>query len=708
MSLPEILSLLDQGHRAVALLGCPGSYLALLLARLGRAGRFPSPLVVVTPDEERAQDLARDLSFFLAGAGAAVAGPSDEPLDLPRVMHLPPIETSPYAEISFDRVAMMQRMTTLFRLSQGYVGELLVASASSLRRRVVPRRGFVELCDLWVAEEELERDGAVARLLACGFTRAAVVEDPGTFAVRGGLLDLFPPLGRYPVRIEFVGDLVESIRLFDPTTQRTLRPVREVLIHPVRETVVTAGTDLRARVLQAADEASHPSRSTRALLEELETGREFFGIEALTPAFHERRDPLSSYRPAEALYAVVDPEAAERQLVDEDRQSEEAYRSRLGEARLTFPPAAFFAGAGELWRELATHARLEVPIGERPGTPAVRYALETNHDLVAELTRARSERSEETVRVLAARLRRWGEEGRPVIVAAGGPAQVDRLEALLKGHTLRPTVLRDLAADELLAADPPSGALQLRQGELGAGFRVPGGLVVLVEEEIFGPKARRRPPRRFAGRGVGDLRELRDGDFVVHVQHGVGAYHGLVKLEIRGVPADFLLLEYAGGDRLYLPVYRMDQVQKFAAGDGVEPKIDRLGGVTWEKKKGKVKGEVRKLAEELLQLYAQRAALQGHALPPGGELYAEFEATFPFTETPDQAEAVQQTLRDLQSPRPMDRLVSATSASARPRSRCGRRSWRRWAASRWRCSRRRRCSSSSTAARSPTACAPTR
>jgi transcription-repair coupling factor (superfamily II helicase) len=658
MSLQAILSLLGEGHRAVALHGCPGSFLALLLARLSHADRFPSPLIVITPDEERAQDLTRDLSFFLGRGGSPAGEPVDDLLDLPRVMHLPQIETSPYAEISFDRVAMMQRMTTLFRLSQGYAGELLVASASSLRRRVVPRSGFVELCDLWVVEEELERDAAVARLLASGFNRAAVVEDPGTFAVRGGLLDLFPPLGRYPMRIEFFGDLVESIRLFDPTTQRTLRPVREVMIHPVRETVVTGGSDLRARVLQAADEASHPSRSTRALLDELETGREFFGIEALTPAFHERLDPLASYLPADALYVVVDPEAMERQLADEDRQSEDGYRSRLAEGRLTFSPAAFFVGAEELGRELAAHVRLEVPIGERPDAAAVRCALETNHDLVAELTRARSDRSEETVRVLAARLRRWGEEGRAVVVAAGGVSQVDRLEALLKGHTLRPAVVRELgAADELLAADPPPGTLQLRPGDLGEGFRVPGGLVVLVEEEIFGPKARRRPQRRFAGAGVGDLRELRDGDFVVHVQHGVGAYHGLVKLEIRGVPADFLLLEYAGGDRLYLPVYRMDQVQKFSAGDGVEPKLDRLGGVTWEKKKGKVKGEVRKLAEELLQLYAQRAALQGYALPPGGELYAEFEATFPFTETPDQAEAVQQTLRDLQSPRPMDRLV---------------------------------------------------
>jgi transcription-repair coupling factor (superfamily II helicase) len=654
MTARAILSHFERGERIIALHGATGSFLALVLAELARCGAFPRPLLVLTPDEDRAQELARDLGFFLGGErpGQAAFAPESS------VQHLPWIETSPYAEISFDRAAMMQRMGVLFRLSQGDPGEVLVASTAAMRRRVMPRRAFADRCDLVQAEEELDRDEAVRRLLACGFLRTQVVEDPGTFSVRGGILDLFPPLSRYPVRLEFYGDLVESIRLFDPASQRTLRAIDEVTIHPVRETVPTSAEGLaavRRRLLQAADEVNHPSHRTRALLEEVESGREFFGIEALTPAFHDGLEPLAAYLPEGGLWVMVDPEAIEQVLDAEEAAAESGWRARRGEGRLTFPPQAFFVLRPELQSQAGRRRQLQVRVTEAAGLTAVRCAVEDNADVAAELKRARAEREGEILKALVRRVRGWQAEGRPVLIAAGGPGHLDRLDALLRGHGLEPQVLREGEAD-LLASLPAAGQLQMRGGSLSAGFRLPGGLVVLVEQEIFGPKAPKRPPARPLV-GVADLRELRDGDAVVHATHGVGIYRGLVQLDIQGVPTDFLSLEYQGGDRLYLPVYRMNQVQKFSAGDGVQPRLDRLGGVTWARKKGKVRSEVRQLAEELLQLYAQRAALQGHAFPAGDSLYAEFEATFPFEETPDQLRAVEEVLADLTAPRPTDRLI---------------------------------------------------
>ncbi len=643
----EILEHLTRGERVVGLHGASASYLALVVARLSAAGVAPAvaPLVVVTAEEEAARRIAGDLAFFL-GQGGEGAGP---------VLHLAPIETSPYAEISFDRTAMMQRMGALQRLVQGPPAAVLCVSAPSLRRKTLPPGELTALSDLLCAEEEADRDETVRRLLACGFTRAQVVEDPGTFAVRGGILDLFPPLYRYPVRVEFFGDLCESIRLFDPGSQRTLRKIEEVVFHPIRETVVT-GKDgaarLRARILELADAASHPSNRTRALLEELESGREFFGIEALTPAFHEALAPISAYLPAGALHVVCDPEAVAHALAEEDASAEAAYRSRVAEGRLGFPPAAFFADAAAIARTLEAAPRVELRLTEGEG-PAVRCALEESRDLGAELQRARAERGEEILRPLVRRLRAWREEARPVVIATGGVAQLERLAALLKGHGLETRQEREPGA----LGELPPGEILLRTGELSAGFRVPDGLVLLGEEEIFGPKAPPRRARRSLAEGLSDLRELREGDHVVHVIHGVGRYLGLHKLEIRGVTADFLLLEYEGGDRLYLPVYRMHQVHRFSAAEGVEPKLDRMGGVTWAKKQGKVREEVRKLAEELLQLYAQRAALAGHAFPRPDALYSEFEATFPFSETADQLRAVEEVLEDLAAPRPMDRLI---------------------------------------------------
>jgi transcription-repair coupling factor (superfamily II helicase) len=641
-----LLQELQRNRRAVVR-GCPDSYLALILSRI--TGSFPLPLVVVAPDEDRARAMAQDLDFFVHNAGQAGPPPVDSTMQLAAVMHLPAVETSPYAEISPDRVAVMQRLGVLFRLSQGYAGPVLVTSAAALRRRVIPARALACLTDLVAVEEEVDRDSLVLRLVRCGFNRVQVVEDPGTFAVRGGILDLYPPLFSFPVRLEFFGDLVESIRLFDPGSQRTLRSVEEVPFHPVRETILTEGAELKARILQAADQAKHPSSRTRLLLEELESGREFFGVEALAPAFHKELVPLTDYLPRDCLWVVLDPEGVVTALEQEDLRSEAGHRSRLAEGRLTFEPRDFFVTAGELDEMLQGQRRIEAGLVVADGDGADHgVRIRDNADIVAELQQARSERGEAILRALVARLRQWQEEGRRVLIAAGSQAQADRLGALLKGYGVAWT-------EETEGGDDAQVTLSPRR--LGRGFRDPGGEVVLTEEEIFGPKARRRPVRRFSGAGIGDLGQLEEGDPTVHAEHGVGLYRGLKKLEIGGVPADFLLLEYAGADRLYLPIYRMDLVQKYVGADGAAPRLDKLGGITWAKKKGKVKADVRKMAEELLQIYAQRAALEGHAYPAPDAVFGEFEATFPFTETADQGRAVEEVLDDLTTGRPMDRLV---------------------------------------------------
>ncbi len=651
----QILKLLDGGQRRVKLQGCSGSYLALTLARLANLRcSGESPLVVITADEERARELARDLTFFLGG------GEDHPAMALGQVMHLPHVETSPYTEISFDRSGMMQRMGVLFRISQGYGGKVLVTSAASARCRVIPALALADLCDLIGEEEELDRDDLVARLLSCGFNRAQVVEDPGTFSVRGGIVDLFPPLNRYPARLEFFGDWVESIRLFDPASQRTLRAVEEVFIYPVRETIPSGEVDLRQTILDMADAVNHPSRRTRHLLEELGGGREFFGIEALTPAFHEELGSLAGYLPDDGVWAVVQPEEVRQTLADEDARAAEAHAARMEQGRICFPPASFYLDADELTGQVAAHRVVQV--SPLPGAAAdedrsvTATMTDTNH-IAAEVTRARSAKGEAILGALAKRLRAWQEEQRPVVLVAGGPGHAERLDSLLRGYNVVTELEPTLGAPCLLDGTPEDARVRVRAGHLGRGFHLPGSLTVLSEAEIFGPKVRKHRPRAFAGPGLGDLRDLREGDCVVHADHGVARYHGLVKLDLRGVPADFLNLEFAGKDKLYLPVYRMNQVQKYVGAEGKEPRLDRLGGSTWIKKKKKVKVEVRKLAEELLQLYAQRAALSGHAYPSGDTMFTEFEATFPFTETPDQEQAIADVLGDMTSPRPMDRLV---------------------------------------------------
>jgi transcription-repair coupling factor (superfamily II helicase) len=674
----------------VRLYDCEGALQALVVARLAaHQPAFQRPLVVVTPDEAAATALARDLRTFLPesrhrgaepaspGRGAGGSEPSHgsdeyDPLGHPRILELPAFETSPYSDVAADRRAVARKLATLFRLSQGLVPDVLVVSAPALQRKVIPRAAFADLVDVVMAKQSIDRDRTIDLLVRGGYTRMPVVEDPGTFAVRGGVIDVFVPLYRFPLRIELFGDEVESLRFFDPETQRTMRAVDEAYLHPVRETVLTRGARLRERLLEASDHASHPSSKTRAILDQLDKGEDFFGVEALTPAFHERLASIAEYLPDGATLFLDDPEAILQRVDDDLDEAATSYQARVEEHRLAFPASDFYLSVDDVRRLFDGRRRIEahrLEIAEARPAPAVRLRAETNRDLVVELERARGEKHEELLRPLIRRLAAYRDEGTRVVLYASSLAHAERLESLLKGYQVIPIVHRSGTIDDLLDARAQRTSVEIALGPLHRGFHLPlDHVAVIAEAEIFGDKAVRRAPRRQKGKGFPQdgLKHLEPGAYVVHQLHGVGVYKGLTKLPLRtslgakrDVAVDFLHLEYEGG-ALYLPVWRLNEIQAYSGAEGISPKIDKLGGVTWEKTRGKVSKEIRQLAEELLQLYAQRRSLPGHSLaltPNMEQLFREFEATFPFEETPDQQRAIDDVLADLDKPHPMDRLV---------------------------------------------------
>jgi transcription-repair coupling factor (superfamily II helicase) len=644
--------------------GAQGGFQAFVVARLATALEAGQrPLVVITPDEVRAAALVRDLRFFLHAHSTP-----DDPIGSPRVLHLPQLETAPWADVSPDRRAILHRMATLFRLSQGLAGDVLVAAAGAFARKVVPRAAYADLVDVLQANQEIDRDATVRMLQHGGYTRAPVVEDPGTYAVRGGVVDVFVPLYRFPLRVELLGDLVESIRFFDPETQRTMRAVEEVYLHPVRETVTTRGHQLRDRLLHAGDLSSHPSSKTRLILDQIEKGEDFFGVEALTPAFHSHLGSITEYLPADARFFIDDPEACIEALEEDFDNGEEAYQARLEEHRLAFPPGDFFLDGKELRATLERARRVESHVLEiaGPTTPTVRFRVDDNRDLKLELERARADKHEELLRPLASRLRDFRDQGTRALIAVPNLQHAERLEQLLKGYQIIPLLHRAPVEPNLLDPAAQRVNVEIILGQIGRGFTLPLDAVSLIAEaEIFGEKAARRSPKKAKGALKQDgLKNLEPGAFVVHTLHGVGVYKGLTKLPLRAGPnrevaVDFLHLDYDGG-ALYLPVWRLNEVQAYAGAEGLKPKLDKLGGQTWEKTRSKVSKEIRQLAEELLQLYAQRKSLPGHSLalaPQMEQMFREFEATFPFEETPDQQRAIDEVLGDLDQTRPMDRLV---------------------------------------------------
>jgi transcription-repair coupling factor (superfamily II helicase) len=645
--------------RAVELYGASGSLGAALAANLVNH----STLLYVVPDEETAEARAHDLGFFLP-----VPPATDDPLAPPTVLELPAPDSSPYAEMQPDRRTTLRRMAALFRLSQGFAPRVLVASAASLFRRVLPRAPFDALCQVITSKTTLDREATIAALVRAGFSRAPVVEDAGTFAVRGAVIDLFPPVYRHPVRIELFGDEIESIRLYDAATQRTLRPLDAVHLHPVRETIQTAGAEPRSKILAAADAAVYPSSKTRRLLEQVEEGELFFGIEALAPAFHAQMVPLFDYLPADALCVVEDPEAVVEEARRQESRLRELAAGRHAEHRLALPAHEFVLGEEEAASALGERHRLEIrPVeiarfNEAPdAAPRVRVESSPHTSLRGELREARAHLGEQRDEIdvgkpLRDRLRDWLDRGNRIRIVAPSRTHADRLAALLRALGLATSVLGHGEVSELFASTS-GGPLAVVVGPLRRGFALPADrLIVVAEEEIFGARASREARPASKAGGLGDLGEIAEGDVIVHDEHGIGRYRGLKKLTVRGVPQDFLQLEYDGG-AIYLPVYRIGLVNRYAGGETDAVRLDKLGARTWQEKRRRVSAEARKIAEELMQLYAQRAALAGHAFPPPDAVFRAFEETFPFDETPDQEKAIETVLADMQNGVPMDRLI---------------------------------------------------
>jgi transcription-repair coupling factor (superfamily II helicase) len=662
-------ALQDEGTRVIEVVGATGALGAALAARLA-SGKTPRPVLFLVPDEDEAEARLADLGFFLPERNAG-----DDPTASAAAEQLPAEGGSPYAEMQPDRRVLMARMALLFQLARRRGPAVVVASGSAFFRRVIPREHFESLCFSVEAGTTIERERFIEGLVRAGFQRVQVVEDPGTFAVRGAVVDLFPPVYRHPLRIELLGDEVESIRLFDAATQRTLRTLPSAVVHPVRETVPGPGSDPRARILAAADAAAVPSSKTRHLISQIEAGETFFGIESLAPAFHARMTSVMDYLPDDALIVLSDPGAIHEELRRSFSRLRESAEHRRAEHLLALPPGDFVLEPEEAEAELEARRRITLePLvltgGSARELQSVHIEAEPNTSLRAELAEQRRSEARrdpegeglgsEHGHALRQRLTSFLQSGLRVRLVASSRAHAERLVGLLKAIGLEPRALasgkRPATLEALLGPEADPGPLVVLTGSLSAGFRLPlDRLALIAEAEIFGPRAQRehRPAR--AG-GLGDLGEIAEGDLVVHEEHGVGRYRGLKRLDLRGVAQDFLYIEYDGGI-VYVPVYRIGQVRRYVGAQGETVRLDKVGGKTWQEKRRRVSVEARKVAEELLQLYAQRLALPGHAFPAPDVSFSEFEETFPFDETPDQDKAIGAVLEDMQAPRPMDRLV---------------------------------------------------
>ncbi len=619
-------------------LGLVGSAGAHLLAGVLAARR--EPLLIVAADNRQAEQFAVDLAFY--------HGRSEE------IFFFPNWEIRPYDPLMPHPEVEAARLAALAALNEGRA-RAVVLSVRALMQRVIPRQVLAELGGRLTAEEEYPRPELLARLQALGYQAVPLVEDRGTFSLRGDILDLFPPTGSQPVRIEFFGDWIERMRPFDPLSQRTGgEELTDLVLLPARE-MILAGEHLEtfARRLKDRCDALEIARPQReALLEEAREGLLAPGRVFLLPLNYERLDPFFAYAAA-GTWAMLDPPAVEQEADRFAAEIREGEKRAAGRGEPFVAAADLYLEPKTLEGELAARRRIDLSALQvyrlESDRQTFRFRAEGNGDLRADVGGEDGGMAQ-----IAGRLRRWRQDGWQTLLVCHQRGQAERLLDLLAPYALAPAF--EPVAD-LKGMRP--GDLRLVLGELGAGFRLPDEkLAVVTEEEIFGRRVRRRGVGEARARALlSSLAELKEGDYVVHADHGIARYRGLLHLQMGNVEGDFLHLEYAGEDRLYLPVERIEKVQKYVGGEGHAPRLDKMGGAGWEKAKLRARAAVEELARELLKIYARREMAAGFRYSPPDRLFREFEASFPYEETPDQQTAIEEVLAEMESERPMDRLI---------------------------------------------------
>ena len=639
-NLQQLARSLVEHPRGVSLFGAPEGHDAAAIGTLiaaGAAGRW----LHVCRDDGRMARFAAALAFFHPG------------LD---VLMFPAWDCLPYDRVSPNGEITSRRIDTLTRLAAGARPPFVVlTTVNAAVQRVPPRKLFDGRVLALGAGGRIPLDRLQSFLRNNGYIRTETVREPGEYAVRGGIVDLWPAGAAQPVRLDFFGDTLESLRTFDALSQRSTGALDGLQLRPVSEILLDEGAIHRFRARYR--EAFGAVGADDPLYESVSAGRRQAGIEHWLPFFYESLETLFDYLPGAAvsfdhqaadarahrLEAIADFYAARKSIGGAARGIAPLYRP--------VPPEQMFLGDAEWTRLLGGRAVVQLSPFAAPeesadacdagARPAKNFA---------------AERADPKVNLFDA-VRDWlaAEQaaGRRATIAAFSEGSADRLATVLRERGL--SDLRR-AADAGALARLPKSAVGLALLPLEQGF-VSATLAFIGEQDILGDRLARAPRRR---RNLDDFiteaTSLAAGDLVVHAEHGIGRYDGLETIDVAGAPHDCLKVIYAGDDRLFVPVENIEVLSRYGSEDAAA-QLDRLGGVAWQSRKARVKARIREIAGELIRIAAERQLRPGETLAPPDGLYEEFAARFPYPETEDQLKAIEDTLADMAAGKPMDRLI---------------------------------------------------
>ena len=622
----------------VQLSGVPHGLDAMLLPRIASA-LAPRPLVHVALDDQRLSVFEDQLAFFAPGL---------------EIVRFPAWDCLPYDRVSPAADIVARRLATLARLTQAIARPIIVLTTiNAVLQRVVPR-SLIESAAFTAAPSQIVNSEKLLGFLAHnGFSRTGTVVDPGDFAVRGGIIDIYPPGSETPVRLDFFGDKLESLRSFDPQSQRSLGALKTFTLHPANEVLLTPEAISRFRKGYA--EAFGGLDISDPLYESVTNGRRYQGQEHWMPLFHDRLETLFHYLPDAVIsldHEADESAAARRDQIDEfyNARREALDQKSFGAAPYKpLKPESLYLTADQWAETLADHCTLALSPFESPVASAISFGGKRGRGFAAE----RAEAGGNVYEAVKAHTEALRKAGKRAAIATWTEGSRERLEGILKDHDLAPLAAVDTWAD-LRKWD--SAIVGLTVLGLEEGFET-ADFAIISEQDILGDRLVRKARRhRKASDFISELSALSPGDLVVHVDHGIGRFEGLKTIEVQGAPHDCLFIMYAGNDRLFLPVENIELLTRYGADEqGVG--LDKLGGGAWQARKAKLKERIREMAEQLIKTAAARELKPGDVLPPPEGAYDEFCARFPYEETEDQLTSIEAVLEDMQKGRPMDRLV---------------------------------------------------
>lgn len=634
----DLDDLLNRDEKDISVSGIDGAARSFFISQL--LVEQERPCLIVLPRARDAVKFLRELEFFLPPG--FVNGSQAER----RLYSFPAYDISPLTGLSPHRDIVNNRLQALYALAS-LDNPAVVTSLEALLLKVLPKKSLLKALEYLEPGEDFPRDDLINKLETGGYLRTSLVEEPGDYSVRGGVIDIYPPLYENPVRLEFWGDRLESIRNFDSITQRSTDQIKEMILLPSNEIIMD-------------EEGMKRARSMGRLPEQSVEGSSFPGQEAWLNHFYPELDSLFDYLPRSGMVLLIDNERIKSEtdrFIGKLEKDAVKYGEEAVERGTVFPEIDGTSLSGEdLDNNLARFKSLRftgLAITD-PGFLGTGLEIKGAADVDFDFDLRLSGKGRVSMAPLADKISIWLDRGAHTILVCRTEQQAGRLEEILNNY--------EVPVDETVGSFfylSPRKKVHICLGRLSKGFAwADTGLYVISEDEIFGPK-RSRSKKKSDDTGLDwtSFSQLAIGDLVVHEDHGVGRYGGLTRMEIHNKINDFVLIEYAGNDRLYIPADRISVMQKYVGADDSNPKLDQLGGKAWKVVKQKAKKAIMEIARQLVEIYAVRKYRKGFAYSRPDNYFREFEATFEHEETADQIKAIDDVLSDMESERPMDRLI---------------------------------------------------